>query len=219
MNNAQHACVSSEWYTPSDIIRRARYVLGSIDLDPASCTAANQIVGASRFFAQGDNGLEQEWTGRVWLNPPSPPKAWWLKLVRSECSGVFIAYSIEALAQSRGWGESMARHIVCIPQRRIQFWTTERHRLLKLARREAWATATVGAPSGPILRDLHGEQWVELEPGTHYRIPADVGVSGNLDRLVPGASPTHASAIVGVRVSHQRFLESFADLGDVVVSL
>ncbi len=52
---------SNEWYTPSYIIEAARQVLGSIDLDPASCALANQTVKAAKYFTVDDDGLAQSW--------------------------------------------------------------------------------------------------------------------------------------------------------------
>ena len=66
---------SNEWYTPSKYIEAAREVMGSIDLDPASCELANQTVKASRYYTKEDDGLSQEWRGNVWLNPPFSTKA------------------------------------------------------------------------------------------------------------------------------------------------
>lgn len=62
--------VTEEWYTPSDIIERARRVLGTIELDPASSDEAQAIVQAERYYTAGTNGLDKEWSGKVWLNPP-----------------------------------------------------------------------------------------------------------------------------------------------------
>jgi phage N-6-adenine-methyltransferase len=60
----------NRWYTPKEVIDAAKAVLGTIDLDPASDEAANEHVGAAEIFTEEDNGLEQDWHGNVWLNPP-----------------------------------------------------------------------------------------------------------------------------------------------------
>lgn len=61
---------NNEWYTPERYIELARAVLGEIDLDPASCEYANRTVRAARYFSEENDGLCQEWCGRVWMNPP-----------------------------------------------------------------------------------------------------------------------------------------------------
>lgn len=62
---------SNEWWTPADWIRRVERVGGRIDLDPASCTGANEVVGARRYYTKGDDGLSRSWgAGFVFCNPP-----------------------------------------------------------------------------------------------------------------------------------------------------
>ena len=61
---------NNEWYTPAKYIELARKVLGVIDLDPASCEHANKTVKAVTYFNIDDDGLSQEWNGKVWMNPP-----------------------------------------------------------------------------------------------------------------------------------------------------
>jgi len=65
-----HNSGQNEWYTPSNIIESARSVMGSIDLDPASCEVANETVKAKRFHSIQNSGLSSPWHGNVWLNPP-----------------------------------------------------------------------------------------------------------------------------------------------------
>jgi phage N-6-adenine-methyltransferase len=59
-----------EWHTPPEHVERARRVLGGIDLDPASNAHAQEIVQAAQFFTKDEDGLKQQWAGRVFLNPP-----------------------------------------------------------------------------------------------------------------------------------------------------
>jgi len=59
-----------EWYTPEAYIEAARLVMDTIDMDPASCKMANEVVNAKTFFDKDDDGLAQEWKGTLWLNPP-----------------------------------------------------------------------------------------------------------------------------------------------------
>jgi ParB family chromosome partitioning protein len=44
--------------------------MGGIDLDPATCPAAQAMIQAGAYYTVDDSGLLHSWTGRVWLNPP-----------------------------------------------------------------------------------------------------------------------------------------------------
>ena len=61
---------NNEWYTPAEYIALAREVMGTIDLDPASNDIANKTVQADTYYTETDSGLEHDWFGNVWLNPP-----------------------------------------------------------------------------------------------------------------------------------------------------
>jgi ParB family chromosome partitioning protein len=60
----------NEWCSPDPIPSMARYVMGDIDVDPASTAFANKTVKARIYFTKQDDGLSKPWGGRVYLNPP-----------------------------------------------------------------------------------------------------------------------------------------------------
>jgi hypothetical protein len=60
-----------EWFTPPKYVEAVRAVFGDgIDLDPASNVEAQKTVCGKRFFTKEEDGLAQEWHGKVFLNPP-----------------------------------------------------------------------------------------------------------------------------------------------------
>jgi phage N-6-adenine-methyltransferase len=60
----------NEWYTPAIYIEKVRRVLGCIDLDPASSEFAQNIVKAKKYYTIETNGLDKDWKGNVFMNPP-----------------------------------------------------------------------------------------------------------------------------------------------------
>jgi len=58
------------WFTPSHIIDRVRATLGTIDVDPASHEIAQDLIQAETFYTEETNGLDKDWGGTVFCNPP-----------------------------------------------------------------------------------------------------------------------------------------------------
>ena len=65
-----YASGENEWYTQPQYIEMARSVMGSIDIDPATSDVAQEWIKAATYYTAGDNGLDKDWYGNVWLNPP-----------------------------------------------------------------------------------------------------------------------------------------------------
>lgn len=59
-----------EWYTPDYIINAAKNTMGSIDCDPASTALAQNHIKAKVYYDKLTNGIDKNWIGNVWLNPP-----------------------------------------------------------------------------------------------------------------------------------------------------
>lgn len=119
--------MNNEWYTPTYIIEAAKEVMGGIDLDPASCDLANDSVGAERYFTEKDNGLDKEWFGRVWLNPPySMPliKQFVDKLILEWNAGnIDEACVLTNNATDTSWFHKLIESdgVVCLTKGRIRF--------------------------------------------------------------------------------------------------
>lgn len=130
--NIQHSNRSNEWFTPVDILERVRAVLGTIDLDPASCAEANRLVCAKEYYTNLDDGLKQDWRGNVYVNPPggktgnrSNVGIFWAKLMHEQQyidQAIFMCFSSEALQTTQRYAPlSVLDFPICIPKRRVRF--------------------------------------------------------------------------------------------------
>lgn len=86
---------SDTWLTPPEILG----ALGSFDLDPCTPEVMPWQTARHRFTVQ-DDGLAQDWFGRVWLNPPygREAEAWLQKLVRHGTGTALIFARTETAA-------------------------------------------------------------------------------------------------------------------------
>lgn len=116
-----------EWYTPAEYLDAARTVMGDIDLDPASCAAAQKVVGAAQFFTKEDDGLAQEWRGRIWLNPPYST-ALAPRFIDKLCAEYDAGRLDEAVvlvnnATDTAWFHNLlGRFPACFLRKRVPFW-------------------------------------------------------------------------------------------------
>lgn len=117
--------IGDEYYTPQYIIDATREVMGGIDLDPAGCALANQVVQADRFYTKLNNGLIRPWSGRVFLNPPfSFPRPFIDRLIAEYDAGqITEAITLVNNGTETSWGQALlTRFPVCFFSNRISFW-------------------------------------------------------------------------------------------------
>jgi len=126
--HVSHNSGNNEWYTPVQYIESARFVMGEIDLDPASSDLANQIVMARTYYTASDNGLVQKWTGRAFVNPPYSKRLIDLfcskfaheALVGNMTEGIILVNN----ATETAWFNTLTAvcSAVVFPRRRIKFY-------------------------------------------------------------------------------------------------
>ena len=120
----------TEYYTPKYIIEAVRRTLGPIELDPASCEKANEIVQAERFFTKDDDALKQDWSCRthrtLWMNHPYQRdlnKPFIEKLIDSYNSRCFFeAICITENSTSENWFQPLLKFKQCFLSKRVSFY-------------------------------------------------------------------------------------------------
>ena len=126
-NHRAQGTGENEWYTPPEWIELARNVMGAFDLDPASSEMAQRRIRAGKYFAIDDDGLNQEWSGRVWLNPPYSQPAISLFVEKLVCSyrkgSVTEAILLTHNYTDTAWFQLAAADAdsICFPRGRVAF--------------------------------------------------------------------------------------------------
>jgi ParB family chromosome partitioning protein len=127
---------SNEWYTPVEYIRAVRAVLGTIDLDPASCALANTVVQAITYYSLEDDGLNKPWSGHVYINPPygrvgtdrqkGQTELWIQRLIQEFNDGtVTEAILLVNAYLYKQWFAPLWQYPICFPSGRISFWNAQ----------------------------------------------------------------------------------------------
>ena len=123
---------NSEWYTPKEYADAVHEVMGFIDTDPCSCEVANEVVRAETYYTAEQDGLQQEWHGCVYVNPPygdGTVEEFAVKLMLELDEGrtTQAIFLVNNCTETR-WFQTLICHAaaVCFPCGRISFWSPER---------------------------------------------------------------------------------------------
>lgn len=113
------------WLTPKSVISQ----LGPFDLDP--CGEAHWPTASTIYT---ERGLEREWFGRVWLNPPYSEVERWLNRLANHGRGIALVF---ARTETR-WAQKIFNRAssVYFPAGRFKFH-----------RRDGSTAGNAGAPS------------------------------------------------------------------------
>lgn len=111
---------TDEWPTPRDFFERVSDEFGPFDLDPC---ATPENAKCARFFTRDDDGLAQDWTGKVWMNPPYGREIgrWMRKAHESSLAGALVVCLVPARTDTAWWHDYAAKGRVRFVRGRLKF--------------------------------------------------------------------------------------------------
>jgi len=119
---------SPEWCTPQIIIDKVLHLFGTIDLDPCSDNPFQPNVPALNHFTKDDDALNQEWFGKVYMNPPYGREiSKWTDKLQQEYEHERVGEGI-ALIPARPdteWFDALYKYLRCFIWRRLHFSNQE----------------------------------------------------------------------------------------------
>jgi len=99
----QTEVTSDDYYTPKWVFDTLDL---EFDLDVASPPGGPPFVPCKRYFTQEDDGLAQEWHGRVWMNPPYSAPRLWIERFLEHGNGVALLPFAKSRAFMSLWNSS-----------------------------------------------------------------------------------------------------------------
>ncbi|NET45941.1 MAG: hypothetical protein F6K15_30420, partial [Okeania sp. SIO2B3] len=112
------------WYTPPEIVELVEKVLGKIDLDP--CSDDGKHIPATTHYTITEDGLNQQWQGKVFINPPYSCPGKWIEKLLSEIDYSRVTEAIALLPASTDtkWFTPLWNQPICFWKGRIKFLDT-----------------------------------------------------------------------------------------------
>lgn len=132
-----------EWLTPPDLVKK----LGDFDLDP--CTPVNPpFVHAKTNFNINDDGLQKQWFGRVYMNPPyGKGMEKWMEKLKIHGNGIALIFARTETKCffNHIWNDA---HAVLFVKGRIKFYNTDGEQK--------------GTPGAPSILIAYGKENADL---------------------------------------------------------
>lgn len=152
---ALHSSLSSEWYTPPEIIAIVREALGGqIQLDPASDPRGQRIVRARAYYDERVNGLNAAWLDDWFCNPPYSTGGgaadWTEKAIAEKRRGIMLLNA----TTDRKWFLPLWRRTLCFLHKRIRFLETPEQFLARAERADKLEAAKKKLPTMPRIEEL-----------------------------------------------------------------
>lgn len=108
------------WSTPQAFFDQCSTEFGPFDLDPC---ALPENAKAPTYFTPDKDGLSQEWTGKVWMNPPYGRTIglWMRKAWESAQKGALVVCLVPARTDTAWWHDYAAKGQIRFLRGRLKF--------------------------------------------------------------------------------------------------
>ena len=102
INTGMMSSNTCEWETPKDFFDKCAAEFGPFNLDVC---ATEQNAKCPRFFSKEQDGLDREWEGRCWMNPPYGVgiKKWVAKAYFEGLRGSLVVCLLPARTDTAWW--------------------------------------------------------------------------------------------------------------------
>jgi phage N-6-adenine-methyltransferase len=119
MHSVHFSSKTDVWATPQDFFDALNKKYG-FTLDVC---ADNRNAKCKKYFTKKDNGLEQEWKGTCWMNPPYGREIyqWMKKAYESSLKGATVVCLIPARTDTKWWHKYCTQGSVTFIKGRLKF--------------------------------------------------------------------------------------------------
>lgn len=120
MNQSLHfSSATDQWATPQDFYDKLNSEFG-FDLDVCADAGNTKCL---RYFSREQDGLNQEWKGVCWMNPPygRAISAWIKKAYESSLNGATVVCLIPARTDTSYWHDYCVRGEIRFIRGRLKF--------------------------------------------------------------------------------------------------
>ena len=120
INSGIFSSATDEWATPQDFFNQQNSLHGPFEID----VCANETnAKCATFFTKEQNGLEQQWAGKCWMNPPygKQIKRWMQKAYESSLNGATVVCLVPARTDSGWWHDYAMKGEITFIRGRLKF--------------------------------------------------------------------------------------------------
>ena len=120
LNKGMLTSETDEWATPKDFFDELNSIYGPFDVDVCA-NASNSKCAV--FFDKETDGLQQEWKGKCWMNPPygRTISKWMKKAYESAGNGTIVVCLVPARTDTKWWHDYAMKGQVTFIRGRLKF--------------------------------------------------------------------------------------------------